>query len=93
MKLRDVRAAVENVEAIFVLLGPSEEFLREFRERSRAIGRAVIREHEWTHEQAAEILTRPSSDEVVLGDGALVKFTEFKDWLAQQDLHSLSGRP
>ena len=88
MKLREVRAAVESVEAILAFLNPSEAFLVTFRERSRAIGRAVIREHGWTPEQAMAIITKPPSDDMVLGDDATARFEEFRDWLAQHGLYS-----
>lgn len=103
--LGDVRAAIENAEAVVAVLNPSEQFLTEFAQRRRAIGRAVIAQSGadsqaaaagdmGAREKLAEVsrkLAEPDSARIVLGTEALAKFEELVTWLRQQGLHSLSG--
>ncbi len=103
--LGQVRATIENVEAIVSTLNPSEQFLTEFAERRKAIGREVIKEQGADSQAAAtgneearrklvevsKMLSEPSSNNITLGPESLSRFEELKAWLAQHGLYSLSG--
>jgi hypothetical protein len=103
--LGQVRAAIENVETIVAMRNPSAQFLEEFAERRRAIGRAVIAEqgadsqaaasgNEEEQRRLAEVshrLSESSSNHITLGPASRQHFEELVAWLAQRGLYSISG--